>query len=994
MAVSFLSKTIFEDNVELRFGDGEDLRIYHDGSSSRIVDGGTGNLLISGTNLILNDTATGENFLRAVSNGAVQIYHNGSEKFITTSTGIDVTGTVNLDNLTINGGQGSDGQVLTSTGSGVAWENAASGGGTVISVGILPGTGLDVSGSPVTSSGNITLTLDLSELTDMTGDIDPSVDEIILLDNGSERRKRFAEIFGSNAYNSTTIPTNNNQLTNGAGYITDGNTGWNNTYGFITASSSDTLTNKGGNISQWTNDSGYITSSSLPTVNNGTLTLSTSAGLDGSASFTANQSGNSTFTVSLDLSELTDMTGDVSGANDELILLDSGAERRKRIGEIKLGQFNNDQGWTSNTGSMTSFILTGDSGTSQSISNGNTLDIAGGTNISTVVGSTDTVTINMDTGGIGSGTYGSTADGTKIDQITVDAYGRITAVTTGATGTGSMSSWTIKEGNGTESTTVTNGETLTIAQGTGIQSEMTSTSSGGTITITNTAPDTGTPAILSNGSTPSLNSGITGAEVRSLIGAGTGSGDITAVTAGSYLSGGATSGSATLNLDYGVSGNWWDKAVVTGSTGVTEIGKYIDFHESDGHTGDYNYRITSTSGRLYFSGDIEVDGGDIYINDSNTRITEGTSNTIRLQTNSGYVDIGPQNTSYAHFSTDRGQFYFNEGITVNTGDVRSYDEDLTLSRAGLSTASIVIASGETTSSQNFRISTPATDDGAILDLQSNHSSGYNDSRITFSASDGDPDGTIIYKNQPFKTQFELHTQTTGTSGTPSLTVDNTSSYFINKVYAKEFIDRDSTSYKIHPGGTDSRLNYLKVGSTYAWSTNSSYLSVGVSTGSYKPLFRTVAMNSYPTWNIGWEHDTVQNSTYGDAARFKLAGSLKGYIRVNSSSVTYSTSSSDERLKKNIETWNEDILSKFEAIEPKKFHFDYQEDSDEKIKGYVAQQMVDKFPEAYPLGAIDDGGEEYYSFDPGAMAVYLMKAVKDLIQENKQLKQRVEALENA
>ena len=49
-----------------------------------------------------------------------------------------------------------------------------------------------------------------------------------------------------------------------------------------------------------------------------------------------------------------------------------------------------------------------------------------------------------------------------------------------------MSSWTIKEGNGTESTAVTNGETLTIAQGSGIQSEMTSTTSGGTITITNT----------------------------------------------------------------------------------------------------------------------------------------------------------------------------------------------------------------------------------------------------------------------------------------------------------------------------------------------------------------------------------------------------------------------------------------------------------------------------------------------------------------------------
>lgn len=92
------------------------------------------------------------------------------------------------------------------------------------------------------------------------------------------------------------------------------------------------------------------------------------------------------------------------------------------------------------------------------------------------------------------------------------------------TGSGSMSSWTIKEGNGTESTAVTNGETFTIAQGTGITSEMTSTSSGGTITITNTLPDTGRPAILSDGTSPTLNTGISAAEVRSLIGAGTGSG--------------------------------------------------------------------------------------------------------------------------------------------------------------------------------------------------------------------------------------------------------------------------------------------------------------------------------------------------------------------------------------------------------------------------------------------------------------------------------------
>ena len=46
-----------------------------------------------------------------------------------TGSGITGAGTVALTNLTVGGSQGTDGQVLTSTGSGIAWEDAASGGG-------------------------------------------------------------------------------------------------------------------------------------------------------------------------------------------------------------------------------------------------------------------------------------------------------------------------------------------------------------------------------------------------------------------------------------------------------------------------------------------------------------------------------------------------------------------------------------------------------------------------------------------------------------------------------------------------------------------------------------------------------------------------------------------------------------------------------------------------------------------------------------------------
>jgi len=64
---------------------------------------------------------------------AMTIASNGQVTFTQTLIGtdldisgdVDVDGTLETDNLTVGGAQGSDGQVLTSTGSGVAWEDAS-----------------------------------------------------------------------------------------------------------------------------------------------------------------------------------------------------------------------------------------------------------------------------------------------------------------------------------------------------------------------------------------------------------------------------------------------------------------------------------------------------------------------------------------------------------------------------------------------------------------------------------------------------------------------------------------------------------------------------------------------------------------------------------------------------------------------------------------------------------------------------------------------------
>ena len=55
-----------------------------------------------------------------------------------------------------------------------------------------------------------------------------------------------------------------------------------------------------------------------------------------------------------------------------------------------------DNTWSAPAGGFTSFTLAGDTGSSQTITDGNTVDIAGGTGIDTVAGATDTVTISVD----------------------------------------------------------------------------------------------------------------------------------------------------------------------------------------------------------------------------------------------------------------------------------------------------------------------------------------------------------------------------------------------------------------------------------------------------------------------------------------------------------------------------------------------------------------------------------------------------------------------
>ena len=153
-----------------------------------------------------------------------------------------------------------------------------------------------------------------------------------------------------------------------------------------------------GSSSQLVNGAGDL--ATIPTsANNATITIAGADGIrinsGGTGDFTTNQSVNETITVTMDYAGVDNfILGSANAAGTAIQSTDKIIYSDVSTNDINFGNVS-DLPFDNSGGTMSSWVLDADSGGTNTISNGETVDIAGGTNITTTL-SSNTVTITND----------------------------------------------------------------------------------------------------------------------------------------------------------------------------------------------------------------------------------------------------------------------------------------------------------------------------------------------------------------------------------------------------------------------------------------------------------------------------------------------------------------------------------------------------------------------------------------------------------------------
>ena len=380
----------------------------------------------------------------------------------------------------------------------------------------------------------------------------------------------------------------------------------------------------------------------------------------------------------------------------------------------------------------------------------------------------------------------------------------------------------------------------------------------------------------------------------------------------------------------------------------------------------------TVGGTLSVTGDANFDSNTLFVDASANSTGIGTSSPdakLRIDQDAGAIALkvtgGSGGAALAQFTRDIGS---TGTVEINAG---SGDPQIKFASAN-NTYSIG------TNSTTFEIAdNDALGTNARLTIDQTGNVGIGTDTPTFTNGNG------LHINSG-SSNLRLHLTNTATGTAASDGVD----IAVGSDGALNIINKENAVTRFYTNDTE-RMNISSDGRVgIGLTADGSWLHVtGGSSGSYLQKFRA-------------NNNTAQ--THYMMAFTNLSGTVVGSITTNNTNTTSYITSSDYRLKENVD-YDFDATTRLKQLKPARFNW-ISDETNTVVDGFIAHEVSDIVPEA--IGGekdatetyIDDNGDEQtrikpQGIDQSKLVPLLTKALQEAITKIETLEAKVEALEN-